>query len=306
MAVLKALAAGLLLALTAQAAQAAAPAKVQVGDGRTFPESMSATAGGTLYAGSLTMGVIYRAKPGADKATPFIPKPASGPASIHGVYVDAAHCLLWACYADANPGAPNALASEVKAFALASGKPKGSYTLGPASMCNDITTTRNGTAYVTDTLGGRVLRLKPAGKALEPWLKDPRLAGADGIAAASSRVIYVNSVTANKLYRVDVKADGSAGALTEITLSRPVQGGDGMRFGRHGVLYLAENHGNQADALAIKGDEATVTTVATGVDGPTAVQPVGSTLWVLEDKATKRSDPNEKGPFFMFPFAIKD
>lgn len=279
--------------------------KVQIGEGRTFPESMSATSDGTLYAGSLTEGVVFKAAPGATMATPFIQKPADGPQSIHGVWADNRSGVLWVCYADSgSPTAPDAQPGAVKAYDLATGTLKGDYSLGKPSLCNDITTTSDGAAYVTDTVGGRVFRLAPGATALKEWLKDDRLKGADGIAAASDGSIYVSSVTSNLLYRVPVNTDGSAGTMMQIALSQPLNGIDGMRFGTDGVLCGAENKGNEAVGITIKGDTGTVKVLGTGYDGPTAVQPVGKTLWVLENKASKRRDQNEKGPFFAIPIAI--
>ncbi|HVW93775.1 MAG TPA: hypothetical protein VHB74_14370 [Devosia sp.] len=292
------------VALAAPALAADLP-KVQIGEGRTFPESMSAASDGTLYAGSLTEGIVFKAAPGATVATPFIQKPADGPQSIHGVWADNRSRLLWVCYADSgNPTAPDAQPGALEVYDLATGAPKGDYSLGKPSLCNDITTTSDGAAYVTDTVGGRVFRLAPGATALKEWLKDDRLKGADGIAAGSDGSIYVSSVTSNLLYRVPVNPDGSAGAMTQIALSQPLKGIDGMRFGTNGVLYGAENKGNEAVAITIKGNAGTVKVLGTGYDGPTAVQPAGKTLWVLENKASKRRDPNEKGPFFAIPVAI--
>lgn len=299
------IAAAIGLAVFGTAASGAGLPKVQIGEGRTFPESMSATSDGTLYAGSLTEGVVFKAAPGATTAAPFIQKPADGPQSIHGVWADNRSGLLWVCYADSgNPSAPDAQPGAAKAYDIATGALKGAYSLGKPSLCNDITTTQDGAAYITDTVGGRVFRLAPGATELKEWLKDDRLKGADGIAAAQDGAIYVSSVTSNLLYRVPVNPDGSAGSMAEIALSRPLQGIDGMRFGTDGVLYGAENKGNEAVGITIEGDKGTVKVLGTGYDGPTAVQPVGKTLWVLENKASKRRDQNEKGPFYAIPVAI--
>jgi sugar lactone lactonase YvrE len=299
------IAAAISLFALAAPANAAELAKVQIGEGRTFPESMSATSDGTLYAGSLTGGVVFKAPPGATTATPFIQKPADGPQSIHGVWADNRNGLLWVCYADSgNPTAPGAQPSAAKAYDIGTGALKGSFSLGKPSLCNDITTTQDGSVYITDTVGGRVFRLAPGAADLVEWLKDDRLKGADGIAAASDGTIYVSSVTSNMLYRVQAKADGSAGPMAQIALSQPLKGIDGMRFGTDGVLYAAEDKGNEAVGITIEGDRGTVKVLGTGYDGPTAVQPAGKTLWVLENKAGKRSDPNEQGPFFAIPVAI--
>jgi len=57
------------------------------------------------------------------------------------------------------------------------------------SLCNDIAVAADGTAYVTDSLSGHILRLKPGATALEIWAHDARwdVKGAqfDGIAGRS-------------------------------------------------------------------------------------------------------------------------
>ena len=56
---------GVALAAMVAAGAAMAADKVQVGEGKVFPEGVAAGADGTLYAGSLTMGAIFKAAPGA-------------------------------------------------------------------------------------------------------------------------------------------------------------------------------------------------------------------------------------------------
>jgi hypothetical protein len=41
-------------------------------------------------------------------------------------------------------------------------------------LCNDMVVAADGTVYVTDTLSGRILRLKKGASALETWATDPR------------------------------------------------------------------------------------------------------------------------------------
>lgn len=297
-----------LVAITAAlltATVAVAADKVQIGDGKVAPESMTATADGTLYAGSITMGEVFRAAPGATKADVFIAKQPDGPQAILGVYADEKAGLLWACYSDLAMFAGKAgMNSVVRSFDLKSGAAKGSYDLGPGSLCNDIAPASDGTDYFADTSGGRVLRLKPGVSAVDVVSSDPALKGIDGISVGPDGDVYVDNVMTNKLYRLKIGADASATTLTELTPSQPLKGTDGLRFGDDGVMYVAENGAGQVDAVALSGDTATVKPVATGLDAPTAMAKVGNTLWVLEAKVDKLADPNEKGPYFMVPFAL--
>ena len=283
------------------AGTALAADKIQVGDGKVFPESFGAAADGTVYAGSITMGVIFKAAPGATKAEKFVDAPTDGPTAVLGVYVDKGG-MIWACYSDlalfaGQPGKPSVLRSYDPTGAV-----KATYTLPDGSFCNDVTSTADGTAYVADTFGARILRIAPGSTTMEEWLVDKaNLVGIDGITLSPDGKLYVNNVMSGALYRVDIGADGKAGAVTKLTTSAPLKGPDGMRFGSDGVLYLAENGAGQADAITNDGDNATVKPVITGLDAPTAVDKPGDQLWVLEAKIDKMQDANENGPFWIVP-----
>lgn len=84
------------------------------------------------------------------------------------------------------------------------------------ATCNDIDVAKDGTAYVTDTGGGQVLRLRNGATALEVWVKDDRLAGADGIALGKA-VMYVNSVLFDLKSRVRDVRIGPEGAIYVLT-----------------------------------------------------------------------------------------
>ena len=298
--VMAALAVALLSATASMAAD-----KVQIGSGKVSPESMTATSDGTLYAGSIAMGEVFRAAPSATAADKFIDKPADGPQAILGVFANEKGGTLWVCYSDLAlfAGKPG-MNSLVRTYDLKSGEAKATYDLGSGSLCNDVTVAVDGTHYIADTAGGRVFRLKPGATSVDTWSSDPQLKGIDGIAVGPDGAVYANSVTQNKLFRIDVGADGGAAKVTELSLSQPLKGPDGMRFGDDGVLYLAENANGQVDAVTIKADAATIKPVATGLDGPTALSKVGSTLWVLEAKIGKMADPKEAGPYYMIPFSL--
>lgn len=281
--------------------------KVQIGSGKVSPESMSATSDGVLYAGSIALGEVFRAAPGAATADKFIDKPADGPPAILGVFADETGGTLWVCYSDLAlfAGKPG-MNSLVRTYDLNSGAAKGSYDLGSNSLCNDVTVAADGTHYIADTAGGRIFRLKPGATAVDSWSSDPQLQGIDGIAVGPDGAVYANSVTQSKLFRIDVGSDGGAAKITELTPSQPLKGTDGMRFGDDGVLYVAENANGQVDAVSVNGDVATIKPVATGLDGPTALSKVGNTLWVLEAKVGKMADPSETGPYYMIPFSLGD
>ncbi|MBN9307971.1 SMP-30/gluconolactonase/LRE family protein, partial [Devosia sp.] len=272
------LASGLLLATFGGAAVAAD--KVQIGDKGIFPESLTSTADGTLIVGSVGTGQIYKAAPGATTAESWIAPATDGPASVLGVYADEKNGNLWACYSDLALFSGAGKGSILRSYELSSGALKTTVPLGDGTFCNDIATAADGTAFIADTAGSQVFKVAPGASSAEVLVKDEALASVDGLSFAPDGALYLNGVSTNKLFRLAMNADGSAGALTELTLSQEIKGPDGMRFGDDGVLYLAENAAGRVSAVTFDGDTANIKVVAEGGwDMPVAVTKNGSTQW---------------------------
>lgn len=292
----------LALSTACVALAATAPTEITLPDEKPFPESLSSTADGTIYIGSVTKSEIFRATKGADKAEVWIKPGTNGLQRILGVLADPKSNTLWVC-SDKNgtAGAPSAL----KAFDLKSGAPKGSYDFpgGDNTLCNDIAIGPDGTAYATDTIVGSINRLKKGAKAFDVWIKDAKLAGIDGLAFGDDKTIVVNTVTTNHLFRIPVSKDGSAGDIAEIKPSQPLSRPDGMRPLGHNEFLLIEGAG-KLDHVTVTGDDAKIETLKDGFNGPTAVTRVGDTAWVLEGKLNYMNDPKLKdqdpGPFKVY------
>jgi hypothetical protein len=298
---------GLSLALACQlAGPAFAANNVVVDDTRVFPESITALADGAVIFGSAGKPVIYRAPPGATHAKPWISLEGTGVAYTLGVLADPKTDTLWACGIQSPDGsAPPKVHATLKTFSLKTGAPKASYLLpGEVSFCNDIAIGPDGAAYVSDTLTGRIFRVKQGG--LEMWLADPLLKGIDGLSFLGP-VLYLNIITTGHVLRLSIGADGSAGAFTDIALSQPLNKPDGMRA-LGGRLFVAENAGGRVDELKIEGDTATVVTIRDGFSTPTAVEPIGNILWVGESKLKYRNDPalkdQDPGSFTAYALAL--
>jgi sugar lactone lactonase YvrE len=257
---------------------------------RIFPESITSTADGTLIVGSLGHGNVLRIARGKTTADEWIKPGAGGLNNVLGVYADEKGKTLWVC---SNNLENKGEATAVMAFDLKSGTPKGTYKLpGEGPLCNDIAVGPDGTAYIADTRLATVLMLKPGAKALEVAAKDPLLAGADGLAFGDKTTLYVNSVTAGKLLRVDLGADGKSKKVTELKLSRPLDRPDGMRaIGAHRLL-LAENSGKM-DIVTFEGPDkqnAVIKTIKEGLESTPGVTATRGMAWLIEGKLNYRND----------------
>jgi hypothetical protein len=280
---------------------------------KSFPESVTSTSDGTLYAGSFNLGGVVKASPGKP-AEQFIKPGAGGSRSVLGVLADEKSQTLYVCSNDITgfgvPGPGDTKGAWLKTFDLASGAPKGSFALTEKSLCNDIAVGPDGTAYISDSLTPVVYSLKPGGTALEVWATDPMLGpakdgvGLDGIAVGWDGNLYVTTFIPAALFRIAVN-EGRAGKITALKTSRPLDHADAMRaFGDS--LLLIEGAG-RLDKVTVKGDDAQIETIQDGFAEPVSVTQVGNTGWVAEGKLSyiigdnKTKDP---GPFTLKPVSL--
>lgn len=270
-----------LLALPARGAEVATPPGSQ-------PESLTVAPDGTLILGSSSSPRIYRAKKGATQAELWIDLSLEIPkGAFLGVLADPGSNTLWAC--QINDGPPReGRKTSLRGFNLANGAPKSRWDLpGETNLCNDIVVAPDKSLYVTDTFVGKIWQVNPAGTQGTLVIDNTRyLFGVDGIAFLNGE-LYVNTVFAGNLYRVNIDAQGK-GTLTEIFMDKLVKNPDGMREA-DGKLFVAENAGSKVHYLTIKGDTATVTIIKEGLKAPTAVQPFGNEVWIAERSGDKAS-----------------
>ena len=278
-----------------------------------FAESITATSDGALIFSSFTGGRISRAAPGATEASEWIKPGSNGLLSVLGVLADEASNTLYACSVDASgfgvvvpsgtkPGA-------LKTFDLKTGAPKASYDVPagddrrPDAVVQRHGRDGDGTVYITDSLSGRILRLKKGASALETWATDPRwdVKGPqlDGIAMLADGNLYANIFEGDGLYRIEIKPDGSAGAITKLETSRKLYHSDGLRqFGPQSLIMVEGEKVGTLDLLTISGNSAKVETVKDGFDGPVSLVQVGDVAHVLDDPLRYLFDPelNSKKP----------
>jgi streptogramin lyase len=278
------------MVLTASGASRAAD--VVVPGATDFPESMSASSDGTLYFSSFGNGRVWRAKPGETQASEFIKSGSNGLASALGVLADDKSNTLYVCSDDFSAAGikiPGGGATSLKLFDLKTGEAKGSIaTPGSPTLCNDIVVGADGTAYISDSFSGQILRLKPGAKELEVWASNPAWAvpgkaQLDGIAILSDGAIYSNLFEGDGLFRVAVNSDGSAGKITKLETSRPLFHSDGLRaFGPNKLIMVEGETKGNLDLVTIDGDNAKIETIQDGFDGPVSLVQVGDQIYVLD------------------------
>jgi sugar lactone lactonase YvrE len=290
-------------AVMACAIQAADRAEITFTDGRIFPESLTSSKDGTVFVGSMERNSVYRAAPDSSTAQEWIPSKAHGLQTVLGVFADDETGTLWVCASASGGrnGAPVVGETALKAFSMRDASFKGSYVFPGNGLCNDVAIAPDGTLYVTDTTGARVLRLRKGAKALDVWASDAALlASADGIAILADGAVYVNSYSRGAIVRIPVQRDGSAGTITRLETSRPLTQPDGMRSVGAATMLLTEGAG-RLDEVTIDGDRAEIKVLKEGLAGPTAVTLIGDMAYVSEARLNYRNDPalrdKDPGPF---------
>jgi sugar lactone lactonase YvrE len=283
-----------LLAGLCGSAMAQPATTITMADPNTFPENVTVLGDGTVVIGAMLTHYIYRARPGQAIAERWIDLTSVGSASW-GLMADNSRNTLWVCTAafplpaKVTPAIKERITT-LRAFDTRTGAAKGAWPLrNPTNSCNDMTIAADGTVYASDIANGEIQRLKPGTAALETWLKVPELANVDGVAFVGS-TLYANNVQTNKLFRIPLNADGSAGTPVEIALSQPLNGPDGMRA-QNGKMYVAENRANQVSEITFNGDSGTVRVLKGGYVTATGVQPAGDVIWVQESKQNYWRDP---------------
>lgn len=281
------LAAGIVIATGSGAARAWSPSELSLPGPAFFPESITAGPDGALYVSSLVTGEIVRFAPGSSEPETFVPADVN--VGTAGVMVDPKRDVLWACAVDLS----FQTVSELRAFDLDTAALVASYPMPDGGVCADIALAR-GDVYVTDTLGGRILRLSgtapgsAAGGTLAVWSADPHLGGGaflkiNGIAFDGFRTLYTTNYSTGELFAVRIARDGSAEPAVRILLDTPMTNPDGIRW-RGGYLYVAEN----ASGLSrINPRTGTRTVIDSSLDQPTSLVFVGRGIWITEGQVLR-------------------
>ncbi len=286
----------------------AGPDSVSLPGDSAYPESVTATADGTLYAGSFAAGGIFRAAPGASTAEVWIKPAAFGTRSILGVLADEKSGTLWACSNDLSalgvPGPSTVRGSWLKGFDLKTGAGKISARFpGRKNFCNDIAVSEDGSVYVTNSFQPQILKLDLATQKLEVWISDPQFnpatgsTGLNGIAFGADGTLYVDTYNDAKLFRIDIK--NGKPAVSRVEPSQSLVLADALRpLG--GDAFLLVEGGGKLDRVLFDGNEATVETLKDGLNGPTGVTRIGGIAWVSEAQLRHLFDKNDPTPILPF------
>jgi hypothetical protein len=268
-----------------------------------FPESLTSTANGTIYIGSMNLGAVYRALPGERTAKPWISKEAGNFGRVLGVLADSG--TLYVCDNNGDH-------AYLKTFSLRTAALVKTHELPGGGFCNDIAL-KGADAYLTDTKGGRVLKLAAGSDVLTVWYtNDKSDTSLDGLVWQGD-ALYTNTYNGNHLIRVSVNPDGSAGKGVNLTTSMDIYQPDGMRLATDGKMLMVEGRGKDGngrlDEVTVSGDAATIKVIKDHYMLPTAVTVVGNTAYVLEAKLNYQRDPALKGkdpaPFKAYAVPLK-
>lgn len=264
-----------------------------------YPESLNASAGGTIFVGSLATGQVVAFDDGHAAPRTVIAPGQDGVTGEAGVLVHGD--TLWLCSIDTTFQRP----TEIRSFDLA-GHALARYPLAASQFCNDLAFDAAGNLYATDSFAGTIVRLPAGGSALDTFVQDARFAatgpgafGLDGIAFDGHGALYVGTLDTGRVFRVAI----DTGAVTELALPAPLAGPDGLRVLDDHTLLVVEGGAGQLTKLAIAGDAATPSVVATGLDMPTSVVVTRHSAWVTEGQIGRLFASPPEAPHL--PFAVR-
>ena len=261
--------------------------EVTINDTGVQAENLTSSQDGSVYFGSTAKGTIYRAAAGASQAEPWIQASTAGLTNVLGVLADDKTSTLWVCQNNTGGrgGAPVVGQTALRSFDLKSGAAKGTFPFpSNGGVCNDMAVASDGTVYATESFGNRIHRLRPGATALDVWITDPKLAAVDGVALLADGAVYVNTFFSGELFRIPVNTDGSAGTIVKIETSMPLSRPDGLRTVGPQTLIQAEGQGRLTE-LTVKDNRAEVRVLQEGLTAATGVTVVGSTAFVLVERA---------------------
>jgi len=169
----------------------------------------------------------------------------------------------------------------------------------------------NGDLYVTDIDQALIWKVPKGGGDARVWLTDARLESAYGpngiqFMADGRTLLFANTASnpgagnaaTGRLYTVPVQPDGSAGQLTQVWESRPLDAPDGIALARSGNVYVALAGASQVLVLSpqyselarVPGDPAANQREEIPLDGPGSLAFLGDRV-LISNHSPIRGDP---------------
>ena len=171
------------------------------------------------------------------KVSDRVVRGANGLASVVGLHVDGGRGILWAASNPRFDRTDDTTSSALFAFDAASGRFRQRYVVpnssGGSSFLNDLTTTSDGTVFITDSRAAKIWMLKSGATALEPFSGAGEIVAPNGITiSGDSRHLFVTDVDHIKV----VPLAGGAPWKLEVQDSINVMGIDGLAFTPGGLI----------------------------------------------------------------------
>ena len=207
-------------------------------DAELWPEGIATDAAtGDIYVGSFGRHKVVRIPPSGE-VEDFGTTSEDDLQAVVGIWVDSERRELWAATGDQpTPGAPP-VPGEVVRYSIDSGALAARYPGpddGKPQLINDVTVGPDGTAYVTESLGGRIFRVPPDGDALELFKSFPLLAFINGVAISDDgSMLYFAHIEG--LSAIDL-ATGSTMRVTA-TDGSVLGMGDGLSWAGDGLVIV--------------------------------------------------------------------
>ncbi len=223
-----------------------------------MPEGMAIDPTGNLYASSFAFAPVANicVENRNGQLVDVIPVPAgqAGVASLLGELYEPSQGLYVLDFANGAPDNGRLLRVNVRTHAVA-------VVATGFQAPNGIAQDRHHNLYVSDSFQGAIYKVAPDGSRKQIWFQDPRLMpqpgggppfGANGVAFdRNQHFLYVATTSDDKIYRIEVRKDGSAGPM-ELFASGAVinaaqhttealRGADGIAFDVKGNLYVCAN-----------------------------------------------------------------
>ena len=233
-----------------------------------FPEGLVVDGDGNIYFGLAPTGEIRMITPAGDVSSfaklPNAPEGTSGTLGLD--FNDAGELFAAMATFDESHGIwkISADGSETELFV----------SLDPSGVPNVLDFHSDGSLFVSNTSGGAVWKIATDGT-VETWLADPLLAGSNppgpvGLPLGANGLnfdadesnLYVSVTDMNRVVKIPVNADGTAGTAEVFAEdAETLAGPDGMAWGPNGDLYVALVG---SDSLSKISADGTITAIHSG------------------------------------------